>query len=379
MKKIFTSLAILLFFCCNEKNSGIQESEYVIKVNTDETEILDYSKKTSFNKFISLETTENSLIKKIEKIYFSKSIIIIFDESVREIFLFDHDGLYIGKCGEKGNGPGEHTYFSDVYYDEPTEQIYAYEGAKRSMYIYNLAGKLVDVIPTPNIQFRSFCKVEDGYWLYTGMQNKKFTNSLLKVDNSFNIIGGFIPQKVFFTTYWRSTFFQNEKGNIFFISPYGNIIYQIEKNELKPYFKIDFGKNSPPFDILNKLTDENEYNRLTTGDEIYGNIHNFILYKDIFYFNFSSTVNNSQIFFGHFDKTNNKSIVFNSFSEYKKDNFPFNGISFVQPLTIYKDNYICLVNPYHVSEESLNIMNKTSPFTITDDSNPLLFFLKITD
>lgn len=369
----------LLFFCCNKYGDEIPKAEYRITVNTDKVEIFNLSKNTFFKKCILLETTENSLIKRIEKMYLTDSVVIIFDESLSEIFLFNSDGTYLRKCGKKGNGPGEHIYFSDVYYDRNSALIYANEGHKKLMCVYDLTGTLIEAIPTPNIQFRSFCKVEDGYWLYTGMPNDGSRNSVLRVDNNFNIIKGFVPQKVFFTTYWRSTFFQNEKGENFFISPYGNFVYLIEKEELKPYFEIDFGKNSPPFEKIPTLTNTEEYDRLTKGDKLFGNIHNFILYKDLFYFNFSTIVDNAPIYLGCFGKNNSNTVIYGSYTAYKREDFPFNDITFIQPLTIYDDHYVCLINPYQLSENDINIINETSMFEVSNDSNPILFFLKITE
>ena len=377
MKNFFLIIPfVLLLFNCNKNSTEIQETKYVIEINTDKVETFKLSNNTIYKNFVPLETTENSLIKRVDKIYLTDSVIIIFDESLREILLFNKDGSFFRKCGKKGNGPGEHTYFSDIYYDHKTELIYANEGNKKSMYIYNQKGNLIEVIPTPKIFFRSFCKVENGYWLYTGMPNKGTNKSVIYVDNNFNIINEFIPQKVFFTTYWRPTFFQNEKGENFFISPYGNIVYSIEKDELIPYFKIDFGKNSPPFEKIPIIKDVDEYDRLTKGDNLFGNIHNFVLYKDLFYFNFSTTLNNTLNYLGCFNKDIINTVIYDSYSVYKREGFPFKDITFIQPLTIYKGDYVCLVNPFQISEEDINIINKTSKFTISEDSNPLLFFLK---
>jgi hypothetical protein len=378
MKKVLLLIApLILLFCSCNKRTSIQESEYVIKISMDKTETFDLSKSTVFNQFIALETTENSLIMDIEKIFFSDSIIIIFDNRLNEIFLFNRDGSFFRKCGTKGYGPGEHSFFSDVYYDQSTKRIYANEGQKKSMNIYDLNGELEESIPTPDIMFRSFCKVKDGYWLYTGFRNEGYENSVLKTDNNFEIKKGFIPQKEFFTTVWRSVFFQNELNQNFFISPYGNTVYLIEKDELKPYFEIDFGNKAFPFDKIPKMTDNDEYNRLTMAADRYGELYDFIFNRDLLYFSFSGRANDSRVYLGCFNNITESATVYSSFAGYKGENFPFNDITFIQPLTIYENNYIFSVNPDQLTEKSIDYINNTSKITVSGDSNPILFLIKI--
>lgn len=377
ISKLILCVIPLLFCCTSKDNTSPKEADFMINTNTSKLETFNISHDTSFNKLIPLETTKNSLIKKIEKVYFNDSTIIIFDASQSQIFLFDIDGGFKTKCGKKGNAPGEHVFFSDVYCDRHSKRIFAYEGQNRSMYVYDLSGELLKTVSTPNIWFRSFCKVQDGYWLYTGMVNDGYENSVLKVDDNFNIIKGYIPQKSFFQTYWRSTFFQDENGENFFISPYGNIIYHIEGDNLKPYFEINFDKNRVPYDRIPNMTDEAEYNESAIGDHFYGNLHNFVLYKDHLYFNFSTTGNNSKLYLTYFNKESETSIVYDSFSEYQGVEFPYQNITFIQPVALYEDNYICVVEPHQLSQETLDEINRTNKTDLNEESNPVLFFLKV--
>ena len=368
-------LCLLTSYSC-KKNEKKVESEYSVNIDTAQKETLNMSKSTRFNKIVTLETTTNSLIKKIQKIYLSKSHIIIFDESLREIFIFDSKGKFITKCGIKGSGPSEHTYFSDVYYDDSSKLIYAAEGQRRLMYIYDLDGILKESISTSNIWFRSFCKVEDGYWLYTGMPNAEFDNSLLKVDHKFNIIEGFLPQKMFFTTTWRSTFFQDERRRNFFVSPYGNIVYQLANNHIKPYIEMDLGRNGIPFEKVQECDDEDLYTQLTSGESLYGDFHNFILYENQFYFNFSTMHNQTVLYLGYSDINKNDSKVYKDFAQYRRSDFPFDDITFTQPTTVYEDDFIYTIEPYRLLQDDLDVVNEITSSNVTTDSNPLLFFLK---
>ncbi len=377
--RIYAIIIFCLFisFGC-EKNEKNAESKYSVNINVAEKETHYLSESTKFHKVVSLETTENSLIRKIHKVYLSESHIIIFDESLSEIFIFDSNGKFITKCGTKGNGPGEHAYFSDVYYDDSSRLIYATEGQKRLMYIYDLDGVLKESVSTSNIWFRSFCKVEDGYWLYTGMPNAELENSLLKVDHKFNIIKEFLPQKMFFTTVWRPTFFVDERGRNFFASPYGNMVYHLADNKIEPYIEIDMGSNGIPFEKIPECEDEDMYAQLVSGDDLYGDFHNFILNKNQFYFNFSTMHNQTVVYYlGYSDIDKSDSKVYKDFGQYKRADFPFDDITFTLINTTYKGNFICAVEPYRLSPNDLAKANEITSNDVTIDSNPLLFFLKI--
>ncbi len=78
-----------------------------------------------------------------------------------------------------------------------------------------------------------------------------------------------------------------------------------------------------------------------------------------------------------FNKNDLTATTFGSFSTYKNASFPFKDITFTQPLAIYKDNYICAVEPYRLCQEDIDDINNKYNLKISEDSNPLIFFLKI--
>jgi hypothetical protein len=57
--------------------------------------------------YISLETTENSLVRNILKVHYTKDFIYVSDEN--GLYLFDSFGKFIRQIGSRGRGPGEYS------------------------------------------------------------------------------------------------------------------------------------------------------------------------------------------------------------------------------------------------------------------------------
>lgn len=145
-----------LLVSCNLQNStSIVDVKYEVNINPDESKTLNFSKTADFIKYVPLETTKEALIKHVEKMFITDSLIIIFDDMLSDIFLFDQEGKYINKCGRKGEGPGEHILFNDVSFDKSTNLVFAHEAIKRVMYIYKAV--IYDLTP-----FRSVITKSNG-------------------------------------------------------------------------------------------------------------------------------------------------------------------------------------------------------------------------
>jgi ribosomal protein S17E len=76
------------------------------------------------NRYIPLETNEESLIGNITKLYISTDRIYVMDQiKTRSLFVFDKNGNFKYKISRIGNGPGEYMIISDFFVDEQTKKI----------------------------------------------------------------------------------------------------------------------------------------------------------------------------------------------------------------------------------------------------------------
>ncbi|MDD3322728.1 MAG: 6-bladed beta-propeller [Paludibacter sp.] len=376
---VFCCVSIFFHSCANREKNNTFVDTVNIDVKQDKT--LDLSRKLNIYNCVPLETTSESLIKQIEKIYVIDSSIVIFDNKQNEIFLFKSNGEFIRKFGSKGNGPGEHIMFNDVFYDYSSKLMYAQEGIKQFMYIYDISGKLISEIPTKQFMFRSFCKVEDGYWIYscykTGNPNGY---SIMKVGNNFEkILCGYFPQKNFFRTSFRSTFLQNSSNENFFIYPFSNIVYKINDNDLSPFFEINFGRQTLPYSQIQKLYDEMQYDQLVQNNGYMGRICDFMFTGDEFHFNFSEIKKKSIQYHGCYNIKKKTIDVFKNILDYKsptESQLNFKHLVLSYPVGVTKDMSIYIVKPYDMDDQDLLEINSVLKSTIDIDSNPILFFMK---
>ncbi|MDO5572067.1 MAG: 6-bladed beta-propeller, partial [Bacteroidales bacterium] len=110
-------------------------------------------------KFIPLQTTEKSIIGRIEKILVCDDCFCILDRDNSNVFLFEKDGRFRCRLGEKGHGPGEHLDAWNVAYDKDNKEIVLLDLTGRKLMHYNLKGKLQ--------------RVESLFYLYTALEYQK--------------------------------------------------------------------------------------------------------------------------------------------------------------------------------------------------------------
>ena len=100
--------------------------------------------------FIPLETNEECLITRIDKLIRYKSNYYILDKDQEMIFHYDKDGRYLGKLARKGNGPEE--YVSLIDFQIENDKLYTLSFSRKEIMIYQLPDfSYVDNIPLSDI------------------------------------------------------------------------------------------------------------------------------------------------------------------------------------------------------------------------------------
>lgn len=89
--------------------------------------------------YISLETTENSLVRNILKVHCTKDFIYVSDEN--GLYQFDSSGKFIRQIGILGRGPGEHSSIMNFLVNEKANIIIVQ--GQSSTIQYDLAGNFV--------------------------------------------------------------------------------------------------------------------------------------------------------------------------------------------------------------------------------------------
>lgn len=147
MDKYFFMLLLIVVGCQKNIKTKVdnqkQLKEYDISFNDSTVSKSNYfSEIFEFNKIIDLETTTNSLISSIEKIFYDakNNLIVIHDKDNSNILLFDTNGKFLRVIGKKGSGPGEYFQPDPIAYDNEKIAVHSKDG--RLLY-FNIEGNLI--------------------------------------------------------------------------------------------------------------------------------------------------------------------------------------------------------------------------------------------
>jgi hypothetical protein len=365
--------AILFFASCgNSKHQPNSAAEYCIDIDIDKKKMLGCDKFSSPS-YILLETTEQSIIGTINKLYFADSLIVIFDGKQMNILVFDMQGRYVRHIGERGNASDEYLYWNDVFFDKILNKIYAYERYQDKMYIYDLSGKLIGKSEQSKYSFDAFCRAENGYWVYSCYKaNNPDGYSLMLLDESLQTIkSAYFPQKEFFAgEFLASRFSVDESNTPYFFFPMSNIIYQLSGVEAIPYIEVNFGDKTMPYKQLTEIADSKAYEKLIADKKYLGDIANFTISKHNVYFSFKESgynilVNSYYCLFHTGTKEN--FLYANPFIE--KCRYPIRA----DVKQMLNNKLVFVLEPSVFSENSFLVLQKEfSDSSIDAESNPIL-------
>ena len=111
-------LASLLFFSCEKKGnsstSRLLGTEVVDLTEFDFHVVMEVLPLEKID-FIPLEFSENSTIKKVDKIVCLRDRIAVLDaKGVESVLFFDYQGNFLSSLSKKGMGPGEYGFLNDM-------------------------------------------------------------------------------------------------------------------------------------------------------------------------------------------------------------------------------------------------------------------------
>ncbi len=259
MKNLLLFCIVLFLFACNADKEGhsnkIQEEHLqVFEFDVDNYTENNFSDYFEISKVIPLETTDESLIKRISNTHINENEMLIFDRDLKKLLLFDLNGKFIRQIGYEGRGPGEYVKIIDFATTMNHDTISIYDEINQGVLRYNRSGKFMDKV-----------KIGSYFGSMEIWKNKKivmFTRRTIhfpkdeKISNFcvFNNRGKLEYEDLFYShselTQTRrlrfNDIYQLEDGSINVQEFFNDTIFRYNGDKLIPRLYFDFKKYSLP-------------------------------------------------------------------------------------------------------------------------------------
>ena len=337
--------------------------------------------------YLPLESSDSSLLGRIEKIIFRDSLIFIKDDTGKRIAFFDHRGKFRGNVQHAGKGPGE--YYRIMDFDVKDSLIYILDDVNAKIFVYTYDGRWVHTRNMAVI-FSNFIILPDGNFLMsTGGGQNEFIPALQQHDYLLGNPDSLITHKGFLRNESRQkmAMYENPRtlshynDTILLMPKYGQTVYQLTPDKrLRERYKIRFKK---------PLTEE----ALESADPGYMGrdmVANGYQYLDQYWLETSQYT-----LFMYLYPENGKHLALLNicfYSKERKKTFTYDSVdpdySFLlyrPPFTTYNDRFVSILWPNDILDRKklIEYKNANNPEVLRilnqlkEEDNPVLMFFKI--
>ena len=363
---------------CNDFNED--QTIYTIDLEKLEEKELIIDSLFIVDQIVQLETTEESLIKYINKLFLSNKNIVIVDIFGSYALVFDNSGTFITKIAKQGRGPGEYIKISDIYVDFKQGLIYILDGYdSKKILKYSLTGVFLSETKI-NFGADSFTKIDNCSFAFFQPTGNPAINSnrhfeVILTDSSYQQRWAGIP----FNEKWAgysyqssmvNTVFSNYKQNVFFVPsiPHSNNkVYKISPSLAEPYLEICPDNNRKLSKLLETLNPSNGgvFDQINKSG-LYYNLNSFFEANNSIFFSIAKGGNSYFVFH---EKSSNEYRVFN-----QQTSDPHHGYFYPSPIN--NEMLINIVEVTSILDNGFSLFNSIKT-NLKVDNNPILVTYKV--
>lgn len=364
MKKLFRILLINFIICgCNTKDYN--KESHIINMTGKIQNTIELNTLFSDFEYISLETNENSIFGKINKLIIHKDKYYILDNSsTKQIFQFSNNGEFIKTYGNIGKGPGEYTQIVDFTIDETNDNIIILTHPS-IIYCYDKEGKFLYKKDLDCGSLFSIVNYKDGYLISNNNNsNIKGKNAYLifDFDNKFKLRGksyNVLPHYLNLLPIISNPFLKSQ-NTISYFDFFTSTLYYNLKNEKNKSFHFDFkGKKIP--------------------EEIFKNSMDFFMNQNDFGF-ISDVIFIDNILLSWFILSGKSNLSLYDIDTNQHQLFNYKG--WMPDLLFHKDGFIySQIDPINIIENDFLIKEakQLTKYQITENSNSVIIKFKLSD
>ncbi|MBR0041728.1 MAG: 6-bladed beta-propeller [Bacteroides sp.] len=269
--RFFILLVLVSIFCssCVNKYTRRNEEQKVLRVVKSEKPMLHDTLFFKSAKLIPLETTTDCLIRKIDKIYVVDDKMIIFDDRLDAVYLFDTKGNFITRIGARGQGPKEYIQITDIYVDAEKKEILLLCDIPYKIMFFNLDGKFIREFNTKKY-YEGFSQIGDTILCVPSEYEEKRNIDIYTVSGEFQETMWVDSDIQTYRMDNQSTTYSFSSGStmsgfrdeVLFTYSYVPYIYAYRNGNITIKYQLDFGDLWIPTNLLNKRTPANELQQI---------------------------------------------------------------------------------------------------------------------
>ncbi|HMP98755.1 MAG TPA: 6-bladed beta-propeller [Cyclobacteriaceae bacterium] len=378
MRSLTILVIIILIVSCKQKHEIGDIDSITVIINEQINKNFPWSEIVDKTEVIRLESKEGVLLSAINKLIVYNDILYAYDRRLRDIFMFDNSGKFLGKPGPKGGGPEEFNEARDFEIDSEgnvyildTNRIVVYTNDGR--FLKEIKFNFINPNKSQYINPTQFAIFDECIYLYTGtigIKNNKggVNKSVYKIDKKGKIIDSWFPvDKKLFDDAVFSKF-----NNGYLLTPdYSfNTVYYVTPNNITPKYKIDFGSFEVPENLISKNLESSEsYFR--------------VLQETDYALNVTSAIESSSfLYFNYFQKGGIRAVIYSKVNaNVYAGKIWLNNFSPPYFITQYNDWFYGIIEP----EDYISLKNKSTNHgfelfeNVVADDNPIIIKVKLKD
>lgn len=374
-KKYFLLITLLLFlFSCSTENENNASCKKLLFSNNHFAlcDSIDF-------KFIPLQTTNECLIGSISDIKIANNKIFVGDiHKSNAIFVFDMNGKFITKVGNKGNAPNQYLNLFGFDIDKERQIIVLDDRQKKRLLYYDLDSFEFKYAQKIDFDFANFQLLKDeniGFFNYKGFENESNRNkSYLLITNST----GKAIKTFYDCTFSTSETLSNTPNRIYTLRKNAYVfhhlfpyIYKIEDNGIVPIYELNF--DTFKFPDLAYLDEKSKKNKDYTNKLESSNIiSSYGIYEttDLICCPF---ICKRQFHIGLYNKRSDTGYLFSVPDFYKDSRL---GV-FINPKGSTEEFLISTIDPQDISKVKKNSILSYLSNKVTTEDNPVICLLKL--
>lgn len=191
---------------------------------------------------IPLETDSEHLVGGITDLTIAGDSYIVMDLINNNIFRYSADGKFLGRIGQKGNGPEEYIQINDIQYRDGNLCVFS---TPSKLQRFSLDGNMIDSKIFPEMDLGSMSWLTDeGVLTYYGYGSGRDSRFALIADSGKKT---FYPSEEKVLNYTpMSKIYSETGGKVYVIDSYSNVVKEYSAGEVSDGTAFDFGKYSIP-------------------------------------------------------------------------------------------------------------------------------------